>query len=184
MRPALAGLALLAVLATARTAGAQVEVPKGDFGVTLQISQNAGETGDAYRLSWMGGVKAGYEPLRIGKSALGFGWSLSGGQYFIAGDQLPDTTIGVLDMSLGLRFRRLLGETTPRFLAIGAGGTLLRLGRALPPDNDRVYIGPYVSIGLDHYIGTRLLLSFMARYGLISTGPASLGLRISLSIGS
>jgi hypothetical protein len=180
--PALAIAALVAL--AAGSAEAQVEVPKGDYGVMLQIGQNAGEAGDAYRLAWLTGVKAGYEPLRLGKSALGATWSLSGGQYFIADDQLPDQTVGVLEMSFGLRYRRLLGTTTPRFLAIGAGGTLLRLGRALPPDNDRVYLGPYATIGLDQYIGSRVLLSFMARYGLISTGPVSLGLRISISIGS
>ena len=177
-------LVALAVLAAASTAHAQAEVPKGDFGLILQISQNAGETGDAYRLSWMGGVRAGYEPVRIGKSALGLAWSLAGGQYFIADEQLPDTTIGVLEMSAGLRFRRQLGAAAPRFFALGAGGTMLRLGRAVPPDNDRIYVGPYASIGLDQYLGNRVLLSFTARYGLIATGPASLGLRISLSIGS
>lgn len=179
-----ATLTALIVVAAAGSAEAQVEVPRGDYGVILQIGQNAGETGDAYRLAWLGGVKAGYEPLRFGKSALGASWSLAGGQYFVAGDQLPDATIGVLEMSLGLRYRRLLGTTTPRFLALGAGGTILRLGRALPPDNDRVYLGPYATVGLDQYIGTKILLSFMARYGLIGTGPASLGLRISVSIGS
>lgn len=176
--------AAVVVMATARTASAQVEVPRGDFGVILQISQNAGETGDAYRMSWMGGVKAGYEAVRAGKSALGITWSLAGGQYFVAGDSLPDATIGVLEMSGGLRFRRLLGTTTPRFLVLGAGGTLLRLGRALPPENDRISVGPYAAIGLDQYLGNRVLLSFMARYGLIGTGPASLGLRFSVSIGS
>jgi hypothetical protein len=180
----LAALAALAIVGSSRSARAQVEVPRGDFGVSLQISQNAGETGEAYRLAWLGGVKAGYEPLRFGKSALGAAWSLAGGQYFVADDQLPDDTVGVLEMSLGVRFRRLLGTTTPRFLAIGAGGTILRIGRALPPDNKRVYLGPYATIGLDQYLGTRVLLSFMARYGLIETGPASLGLRISVSIGS
>ena len=184
MRTILALVAALAALAAATEAEAQVEVPRGDFGVLLQIGQNSGETGDAYRLGWLGGVKAGYEPLRFDKNALGAAWSLAGGQYFINDDQLPDTTIRVLEMSLGLRFRRLLGTTTPRFLAVAFGGTILRLGRALPPDNDRTYLGPYASIGLDQYLGTKVLVSFMARYGLIGTGPASLALRISLSIGS
>lgn len=180
----LGALTALVVLTSVETAHAQVEVPRGDFGVILQIGQNTGEAGDAYRLGWLGGVKAGYEPLRFGKTAIGASWSLGLGHYFIADDQLPDDRIGVVEMSMGVRMRRLLGTTTPRFLAFGAGATILRLGRALPPDNERTYLGPYATIGLDQYLGSKILLSFMARYGLISDGPSSLALRISVSIGS
>ena len=60
----------------------------------------------------------------------------------------------------------------------------ISLDRAVPPDNDRLYLGPYGSIGLDQYLGASTMLSFAVRYGLIGTGPASLGVRFGISWGS
>jgi hypothetical protein len=179
-----ATVALLISMAAPRPAHAQVEVPKGSFGIAAQLGQNTGAVGGDYRLAWMLGVIAGYEPAQLSGIGLGAAWSLTGGQYFIADESLPDPTIGVLEMSLGLRFRRQLGEAVPRFVVFDAGATMLRLGRALPPDNERVYLGPFAAVGLDQYLTPRMKVSFSARYGLIGSGPASLALRISISLGS
>lgn len=175
--------ALAVVAAGAESASAQVEVPKGNIGLVGHMHQNNGAAGDAYRFTWLVGVTAGYEPGRLSNFGIGASWTLAGGQYFSADASLPDARVGVLEMSLGLRLRWLLGETTPRFIVVDAGGTILRTGRAVPPDNERTYLGPYAAVGLDQYVGRRLLLSFALRYGMIAGGPGSFGVRFSLSVG-
>ena len=166
------------------TADAQVEVPQGNIGLIGQIGQNLGEAGDAYRVSWLLGMTAGYEVSRVRGFGLGATWSLAFGRYTGAAPRAPDDTVRVVDMSMGVRVRRLLGKSTPRFIVASGGATFLRLDRAVPPDNERVYLGPYAALGLDQFLRQGTLLSFEVRYGVIRYGPATLAVRLGLSFGS
>lgn len=59
-------------------------------------------------------------------------------------------------------------------LNLGAGVSLLRSNiPLLPPSTRRAYLGPYVSLGLEQYIGAQAL-TFELRLGLIGTGPTTL----------
>ncbi len=178
------GTVTLTLTMTSRQASAQLDVSRGSVGVVGQVAQNTGETGDAYRLAYLLGVNAGYEVVRLNKFTIGALWSWGLGEYRFAADELADDRVRLLEMSLGFRGRRLLGRKTPRFLSVGAGVTMLRLNRALPPDDKRLYLGPYATIGLDQFVINRLMLSFAVRYGLVVNGPSSLGVRFGVSWGS
>ena len=180
----LAGLVSVAALLTSAPAQAQVEVPQGSVGILGQVAQNTGEAGAAYRFAWLAGVSASYEIGQVSNVGFGPAWSWAFGAYQVPADNLPDDHVTMVEMSLGLRVRRMLGKSTPRFLTGQAGATILRFDRAVPPDNDRLYLGPYIAIGLDQYLGTGTMVSFAVRYGMIATGPASLALRLGISLGS
>lgn len=176
-------LAVVLTMAASDTE-AQIDVPRGSIGFLGQVQQNTGEAGDAYRFAWLLGVTASYEVGRVRNLTVGAAWSWARGLYDGADAGLADERVGVLEMSLGMRVRRRVGSSTPRYFVAGAGATILRLDRALPPDDDRLYLGPYATVGLDQYLGAGPMISFALRYGLIGTGPASLGVRLGISFGS
>ena len=180
MRAAGIALALLLLAGNARAD----DLPVGRFGAIGGVRQNTGSLGDLFGLGWMLGVEAGYQPSSLTESfSIGASWEVMWGRFGADDPELVEDELSVLEMNFGLRLRRSLGNQ-PRFLVVGSGVTLLRTSIPIPPDMDRLYIGPYAAVGLDQYLGGSYLLTFEARYGLIATGPSSMTLVASFSFGS
>jgi hypothetical protein len=181
----LAGALLAAFVALEPRAEAQSELPVGKFGFVTGVRQNVGELGDTYQLGGLLGISAGYQPSSLGRVfSLGVSWSVLWSWIGTDDPSQVTTTLRELEMNFGLRIRRVLGSTTPRFIAASTGVTLLRTSIPVPPDDDRLYVGPYLGIGLEQYFLGKFLMSFDARYGLIAGGPNSLTLMLSISFGS
>ena len=178
-------LALVLAAAAAAPAHAQEEddVPAGKVGIFGSIRQNLGELGDSYGSGWMMGFDAHYQPTRIGQRlALGLAWSAALWTRFGADDaSLPESALRVVEMSLGLRLRHGLSQSTPRFLVLTAGGTLQRTNIPVPPSDDRINLGGYAGLGYEQYLLGTWLLTAEARYGLI--GPADAPRSVSVLFG-
>jgi hypothetical protein len=184
MRCLPAALALL-LLAGAAPAAAQSELPAGRFGGAVGVRQNGGALGNSYGLGGVFGIEAGYQPNRAGRTHdLGVSWAVLWGFFPSDDPELVKEWLRVLEMSFGLRFRRSLAQSTPRFLVASAGLSLYRTNVPVPPDDNRLYLGPYAGIGVDQYVANRYLANLEARYGLLGGGPGSLSLGLSFAVGS
>jgi hypothetical protein len=169
--------AILAALAGA--ARADDELPKGRYALAIGMRQNAGTLGSAFRFGGTVAVEGGYLPGAIGPA-----WALRWG-YFPSGDESrADQTLWTIELDFGLRLRRPLApEGGPPLLVAVGGLTLLRSNVPVPPDEERLYVGPYAGLGVETDLGGRLL-GLEARYGLLFGGPGALTLQLSFAWGS
>ena len=175
MRAALA-IALLAALGGRAAADG---VPVGRYGFSLGARQNVGSLGGAFGRGLTFGVEAGYLPGQLGAT-----WAVRWGYFKSSDASRADSTLWLLEMDLGLRFREPLGENAPRFLIATGGLTLMRSNIPIPPDESRLYYGPYVGFGLEQLLFSSQMFAFEARYGLVAGGPAGLTLLLTYSFGS
>jgi hypothetical protein len=185
MRRAAASLVLVLASAAASPARAEDDLPAGKVGIFGAIRQNLGELGEDYGVGWMMGFDAHYQPTRIGQSfALGIAWSTALWTRFGADDaSLPEAALRVVEMNLGLRLRRSLSRTVPRFLVATAGGTLLRTSIPVPPSDDRLHLGGYAGLAYEQYLLGTWLLTAEGRYGLIGPADAPRNASVIFSVG-
>lgn len=175
----------LFVCACAAPAAAQSEIPSGKFGLTSGLRQNTGSLGNSYGFGWLIGVGAGYQPRGFGSTYdFGASWEVMWGQFGADDPELVTESLSILEMSFALRLRRTISDSVPRFLAASAGVSLLRTNVPIPPEMDRLYIGPYAGLGIDQYVANRYLVGLEARYGMITAGPSSLSLMATVAFGS
>ena len=171
-------LGVLGVLAANLSPGVaradEGDIPAGKFGLYSGVRQNLGDLGDRYGWGYVLGIEAHYHPTRPGQSlSLGIAWSTSFGRFGAEMDDTVESPLRLVEMNLGLRLRRSLSENTVRFAVLSAGGTVLRTSVPVPPDEERLYYGPYAGIGYEQYVLGRNLFTVDARYGLMTNGPAS-----------
>jgi hypothetical protein len=162
------------------------DLPVGQFGAIGGVRQGVGQLGEVFGLGAVVGVRAGYHRSSTERKwTLGVGWSVMWG-FFAADDPgISDESLRLLEMNLGLRVRRLLGEGgVPRFLVGTVGGTILRTNVPVPPDMDRTYAGPSLGIGVEQYLLGKYLLSVEWQYGVLVGGPGSLTGIVSFSLGT
>ncbi len=178
-------IAMLVVAALGSPVFAQDDgLPAGKYGVSFGLRQGVGSLGDDFGLGAVAAVEAGFHPTALdsGVSA-GLHWSVAWG-WFGFDDQASVTgSLQLVELSFGGRLRRLLGDGAARFLAVGGGITLLRSNVPIPPDLERVYIGPYVTLGAEQFLSSSLIVSFEARYGLIVGGPGGVSFALGIAFG-
>lgn len=176
-------LVMLAVTAASTSTAQGDDVPRGKFGLSFGVRQGLGQLSDDYGLGTIGAIEAGYHPGDPDRSlSFGLSWSVVWGS-FGADEASIAGTLDVLEFNFGARLRRLM-EPSARFLIVGSGLTLLRTNVPIPPDDERVYVGPYVSAGVEQLVWDTLLLSFEARYGLLVGGPGSISICLGIGFGS
>lgn len=178
-------LAALALISLESEGFAQQELPAGKFGVATALRQNTGALGGDYGFGFLFGVQAGYHPSFFGsRYSVGAVWGILWGRFNSDNPELVEEVLSPLEMNFGLRFRMAFDPGEPRFLTAGGGGTLMRTNVPIPPDDERLYFGPYASIGVDQYFSRKYLVSLEARYGMIGLGPNSLTLVLSVHFGT
>ena len=187
MRCALAITASLAVLCApsleARADGS--ELPAGRFGVATGLRSNLGALGDEYRFGWMAlGIEAGYHPTSMDEDwSFGVNWLVMVRGYLFASQaSAVESSIGLTEMSGGLRMRRKIG-VNPRFLLATAGGMLSRSTDPLAPDGERSYVGPYAGLGGEVMLWPGGIVGAELRYSMFPNGPESITLMIGISAG-
>ncbi len=177
---------LLIVLLTcfALPARADFEIPRGKFGFSTGLRQNTGSLGKDYGFGWLIGLSAGYQPPFLDtRYSIGADWGVLWGRFRRDDPELVLEELFLVEMHFGLRLRAAFQESVPRFLTLGGGGILQRADTPIKPDDKRVYLGPYVAVGLDQYLANRYLISLETRYGLIGTGPQSFTVLLSFHFG-
>jgi len=172
-----AALAVLLLLAGARPAAARG--PRAHMAVVGGGRSNTGALGDSYRLGYVYGAEAGYQP-----GVLGVAWSLLFGAFDSTSTSNPDSRIDLVEMELALRARVGLGAgEINSYTLVWAGLEIVRASTPIPPDADRQYLGPSVGTGLQFVIADEFLITLGARYSLIFGGPTGVTVMMSLGVG-
>lgn len=176
MRAARRVSALTALLVAALASRAAADaLPSGSLGIVTGVRQGVGAASSTFGLGALWGVEAGYQPMSTSQRV---GWAvrwrvlfsgyLSGQSDNLAGN------LRAVEVDGGAALRIAPRPGLLRYLDVGAGVSLLRSNiPLLPPSRQRAYLGPYVSVGLEQYVGSPVL-TFELRVGVIGTGPTTL----------
>lgn len=182
---AIATAGLAAALATSRAAPAAADdLPPGFIGTVVGVRQGTGAVAPQEGLGFLWGLAAGWQPMAPNRSV---GFSLRWRTLF-SGYGAGDTSnlagqLRVIEMDLGVGMRIAPRRGEGRFVDVGAGGSLLRANVPLAPDGRRDYTGPFVSFGLEQFIGSSLSVTFEIRVGQIVTGPDTLSALVGVNLG-
>jgi hypothetical protein len=181
------GLAAVTTVLAASPAPAQAEaLPSGSMGLVAGAS--AGTGADASRLGvgyiiYPLSFQAAWQPMRTERR---IGWTarwttIFTSSGFASAAQVADLETMQMDLTLGLRVRP--GANLRRYVTARAGAGLLRANQQIPPQMQRAFVGGVASVGLQQYLfGTRIVLDFDLRYGLIGEGPSSIAFTAGISI--
>jgi hypothetical protein len=171
-------LALLLLLLLAPRSVAAEALPSGSMGVIgggiAGTGADAKRLGVGYVLPFLS-FSASWQPMtterRIGWTAR---WTtMTTANYYASAAQVSDLETLQMDLTFGLRVRP--GDSPRRYFTVRAGPALLRANQTIPPKMQRAFLGPTSSVGFQQYLlGTRLMLDFDVRYGLIG-GPSGSG---------
>ncbi|MCG8418182.1 MAG: hypothetical protein MJE77_09600 [Proteobacteria bacterium] len=177
-------IALIIVLCPPTWAQDDDSLPPGKFGVSVGVRQGFGQLGDDFGPGAVGAIEAGFHPAAFDQRlSIGLHWSVAWGWFGFVDNQASVTgSLKLLELHFGTRIRRMLGDPQ-RFLWLGTGVTLLRSNVPIPPDLERDYIGPHVSLGAEQFLAGSFIVSFEARYGLIVGGPRSISLALGIAFG-
>lgn len=176
----LAGVAVLP--AAVRAQPEDETLPAGRIGVNFGVRQGLGRLGSDYGVGMVGGIEAGYHPMRLDQRlSLGAFWAVRR-SWFGDDEASIAGSLDLIELDFGARVRVAQERGVQRFLVLGAGASVLRTNVPLPPDDRRNYVGPYASLGFEFFVGD-VLLGVDARYGLIALGPDSVSWTLSASLG-
>jgi hypothetical protein len=168
-------------LAATRPAAADSDdLPAGSIGAVLGVEAGASGSYTSLGVGVVYGLTAAWQPMsddqRIG---WGVRWSALFGYFPSAAAAPVSGVIRLVEMDLVVRLRIAPTPRPGRYLTIGAGGSLLRTNEPLE-NGDRIFGGPIATFGYEHNLLGVMLLGVDVRYGIIETGPASIGLLVSL----
>ncbi len=173
--PAAAIAAAVTIALGAPSEAAADALPSGSIGVVGGVRQGAGAASSTFGLGALLGIEAGWQPMSTSQRV---GWAVrwrvlfSGYGSGQANNLAENLRVVEVEGGAGVRIAPRPGLL--RYLDLGAGVSLLRSNiPLLPPSTRRAYLGPYVSLGLEQYIGAQAL-TFELRLGLIGTGPTTL----------
>ncbi len=174
------GLATAAIVCALAAPGRANPLPPGALQLAGAVEGGTGvdnkRLGEGYAI----GAQASWQPMSSEQSiGWAFRWStMFGKNYRASAARIDDVLRTVtMDLTAGVRLRPW---TTPRrYLTFRAGFSLLRSNQEIAPSNDRDFVGPIASAGIDQYAYGSFLVSLDVRYGMISNGPQTIGLMFS-----
>jgi hypothetical protein len=185
MRAALLGLALAAALvaAPARLAAAD-GLPPGMIGVVGGIRSGTNAVQSQFRIGALWGIEAGWQPMSP-TSRFGYAvrWRALFSGFWSAAPSNPASTLRVVEMDVAPSLRIAPRPGQPRFLDVGGGLSLLRSNVPLAPDMKRAYWGPFVSVGLEQFIGSTMSVTFEIRVGELFIGPTTASAIVGFKVG-
>ncbi len=158
--------------------------PRGKFGMSVGVQQGVGDFGVDRGVGLTTAVEAGYRLLEgERRNSLGLHWAVIWSRFFWDEPSIAGT-LQLLEFDMGVRLRRTIGTTRPKYLFLGSGIGLLRSNAPIPPDSERVYFGPFLSVGGEGFVFGKFLFSVETRYGLVIGGPGSLTISLGLAAGN
>lgn len=173
MRTAAAAIVACAALATAPAASAE-RLPPGSIGVMGGAVSGTGA--DARRLGYgyLWGAHAAWQPMET-ERRLGYSikWSFLFGTLDEGTAASVRNSIETLEMDLLVGLRLRPGTNPSRYIALRAGGQLLRADQVIPPKDQRAFVGLVANIGLEQYAYASVF-SADIRVSQIGYGPTTL----------
>lgn len=173
-------VAALAICAPRPAAANEDDLPSGSIGAVLGAEAGASGSYTSLGIGAVYGLTAAWQPMsddqRIG---WGVRWSTLFGYFPSAAAAPVSGVMRLVEMDLVVRLRVAPTLKPGRYLTIGAGGSLLRTNEPLE-DGERTFGGPIVTFGYEHNLLGAMLLGVDVRYGIIETGPTSIGLLVSV----
>ncbi len=169
-------------------------IPSGRFGVSAGVRQGLGSLGSDYGIGAIARLEAGYHPTSLERRlSLGVHWSFLWGWFGFDDAASVAGSLALIEVSLGAKVRMMLDRRNRMFFALGSGFSLLRTNVPIPPDDERMYRGPYLSIGVETLRRIDVpveafpfgfdALGFEARYGFIAGGPGSISVMVGFGLG-
>jgi len=175
-----AALAIAAVTLAASSARAE-PLPSGSIGVIVGAVSGTGADANNLGYGYVLGGQAAWQPMsteqRINWTAK---WTAQfATMYGAAASRVSDQLLTLqMDLTAGIRIRP--GVNPSRYVTLRGGGALFRADQVIPPKMYRAFAGAIATVGIEQYI-SGWLLNIDVRYGLIGTGPTSVGLVIGFS---
>jgi hypothetical protein len=171
---------LLALVAAAREAPAD-NLPSGSLGAVLGAQSGASGSYTSLGIGVAYGLTAAWQPMseeqRVG---WGIRWSALFG-YFPDSRSAPvNGVLRLVELDLVAKLRVAPTLKPGRYLTVGVGGSLLRANEPIRDEGTRTFAGPIATIGYEHNAFGAVLLGVDVRYGIIETGPTSIGLLVSV----
>jgi hypothetical protein len=166
---------------------AQAErLPSGTIGASTVVMTGTGSTRKQLGVGFGIGFTAAWQPMRADQF-IGYGirWSTQF-LFFNYLDQADAARINsrlkMYQADLGVRARVTIAPRN--FLTLGGGLALLRSTEPVVAQGTKSWAGPFGAIGFERYVLGGLLMTIDLRYGLLTQGPTSLGLSLTLGTGT
>jgi hypothetical protein len=167
----------LCVLGVALAGPARADtLPPGSLGLVVGAASGTGIDASRLGFGYQVGGQAAWQPI---SSEQRVGWALKwsfvfGTMYDAAAASVNDELLTLqMDLLVGIRVRP--GVNPSRYLALRAGGELLRTNQTVPPKMHRAFAGGVASVGIDQY-AYGFLFNVDVRVSQIGTGPTIIAL--------
>jgi len=180
MRALLAAAVSIVVLGAAGAASAE-PLPSGSIGLLGGAASGTGADANRLGFGYQLGAQAAWQPMATENR---FGWAVKwsfvfGTMYSAGAASVGDELLTLqMDLMLGVRVRP--GINPSRYVALRAGGELLRTNQTVPPQMQRAFAGGVASVGLDQY-AYGFLFNLDVRVSQIGTGPTIIALMFGAS---
>ncbi|MEZ4362256.1 MAG: hypothetical protein R3B48_18855 [Kofleriaceae bacterium] len=169
------------VVAAAPAHGRAEPYPAGSVGAVLGAQAGTAGSYTSLGAGVAYGLTAAWQPM-ADEQRVGWGarWSVLFGYFPASSSAAVSDVLLLVEMDLVARLRVAPTLKPGRYLTLGVGASLLRSNEPISPDGGRAFAGPIATVGYEHNAFGAVLLGFDLRYGLIETGPASIGLLVSV----
>jgi len=179
---------MLALAGSAGEARAESDrLPSTSLGVTTGVVAGAGPSAKPLGVGFALGFAAALQPMRSDQR---LGWSLRWSSLFQYQNILSNATAARISGDVRLyqadvvfRGRFAPTDRSGTYLTAGVGLSLLRSNQPVPPDSQRVWAGAIVTLGVDRYVWSGVLLSLDTRFGLIGNGPTTIATLLTVGYG-
>jgi hypothetical protein len=150
----------------------------GIFGALGGTGADASHVGVGTQL----GGYAAWQPMTTDQTiGIALRWSTVFGYLFDSDAALIDDRLRTVQMDFTLGARVKPGRPG-RYLTARTGVELLRVNEPVPPTNQRAYVGPIASVGLDQYAFGAALFSVDVRYAPGINMPSSISLTFGFGV--
>jgi hypothetical protein len=176
-----AGVAVAAVVGWGEGSVRADGLPAGSLGAVVGAQSGASGSYTSLGIGAAYGLTAAWQPMSD-EQRVGWGvrWSALFG-YFPDSKSAPvNGVLRLVELDLVAKLRVAPTLAPGRYLTVGVGGSLFRSNEPIRGEGTRTFAGPIVTFGYEHYAFGAMLLGVDLRYGLIETGPTSIGLLVSV----
>ena len=171
----------LAAIVLAAPAARAEPLPAGSIGLMAGTLSGTGADASNLGYGWFWGGQAAWQPMNTDQR-LNFSskWTVEFARMYGANAARVSENLYILQMDLTAGIRVRPGVNPSRYITLRGGGALFRADQVIPPKMNRAFAGAIATVGIEQYI-SGWLLNIDVRYGLIGTGPTSVGLVIGFS---